>query len=68
MEEELLAAPVPLIAGLPRDQVERLSEDVINSLSDNSMIVDILDDMSGVKIHLARFDIKEDFEAFGNLA
>jgi len=68
MEEEFLTPPISLIAGLPRDQVERLSEDVINSLTNNSMIVDILDDMSGVKIHLAIFDIKEDFEAFGNLA
>lgn len=31
------------------------------------MVVDILDDKSGVKIHLAKQDIKEDFDAFGNL-
>ncbi len=41
-------SPIPFIAGLPRNQVEKMSEDVINSIYSTAMIVDIKDDRSGV--------------------
>ena len=44
-----------------------MSDDTLDKVTEDSMIVDILDDRSGVKIHFNKFKIEDDITVFGNL-